>query len=392
MHKERAVFLQGNEAVSEGAIAAGVRLYAGYPITPATEIAEYMSARMPAVGGTFLQMEDEMGGISAVLGASCGGVKAMTASSGPGLSLKAESIGYAVCAEIPCFIVNVQRTGPGVGSVTTSQQDVMQAKWGPHSDNMIISLAPASIKECFWLAIRGVNLSEKYRIPVILLSDAYLAHMYEKIDLPNPGDIEILDRPRPTVSPSHYKTYDADANGVPPLANVGEGYAIRLVGNMHNKAGDYSRNPKDFDFLIHRLHNKILAHLSEVQSYEEIETEDAQFIIVAYGITSRAAKSAVRMARTEGLRVGLFRPITIWPFPYVRIAEIGKRVEGFLVAEMNLGQMIGEVERATRRDVPVAGLNRVDGLLINPLQIVTKLKEMHACLRSFHSTGFEKTM
>jgi 2-oxoglutarate ferredoxin oxidoreductase subunit alpha len=382
MHKERTVFLQGNEAVSEGAIAAGVRFFAGYPITPATEIAEYMSERMPEVDGTFLQMEDEIGGISAVLGASCGGVKAMTASSGPGLSLKAESIGYAVCAEVPCFIVNVQRTGPGVGSVTTSQQDVMQAKWGPHSDNMIISLAPASIKECFWLAIRGVNLSEKYRIPVIMLSDSYLGHMYEKIDLPDSEGIEILDRPKPTVPPSKYKTYDADINGVPPLANVGEGYAIRLVGNMHNKAGDYSRDPKDFDFLIHRLHNKILTNLPDVQSYEEVETEDADWVIVAYGITSRAAKAAVRLARAEGLRVGLFRPITIWPFPAARVAEIGRRVEGFLVAEMNLGQIIGEVERATRHEVPVAGVNRVDGLLINPLQILAKVKEMFQCQKS----------
>ena len=373
---KHSVLLQGNEAVSEGAISAGVRFFAGYPITPATEIAEYLSKRMPEVGGTFLQMEDEIAGISAVLGASSGGVKAMTASSGPGLSLKAESIGYAVCAEIPCLIVNVQRTGPGVGSVTTSQQDVMQAKWGPHSDNMIISLAPASIKECFWLAIRGVNLSEKYRVPVILLSDSYLAHITEKLELPEPEEIEIINRPKPTVPPEKYKTYDADINGVPPLANVGEGYAIRLVGNMHNKAGDYSRNPKDFDFLIHRLHNKILTNLADVQSYEEVEIDDSEVVVVAYGIVSRAAKAAVRLARAEGIRVGLFRPITIWPFPSARVAEIGKKVKGFLVAEMNLGQIIGEVERATRREVRVVGLNRVDGLLINPLEILAKLKEM----------------
>ena len=373
---KHSVLLQGNEAVSEGAISAGVRFFAGYPITPATEIAEYLSKRMPEVGGTFLQMEDEIAGISAVLGASSGGVKAMTASSGPGLSLKAESIGYAVCAEIPCLIVNVQRTGPGVGSVTTSQQDVMQAKWGPHSDNMVISLAPDSIKECFWLAIRGVNLSEKYRVPVILLSDSYLAHITEKLELPEPEEIEIVNRPKPTVPPEKYKTYDADINGVPPLANVGEGYAIRLVGNMHNKAGDYSRNPRDFDFLIHRLHNKILSNLEDVQTYEEVNIEGADLVIVAYGITSRAAKAAMRLAREQGMRVGLFRPITIWPFPSARVAEIGKKIRGFLVAEMNLGQIVIEVERATRREVPVVGLNKVDGLLINPLEILAKLKEM----------------
>lgn len=369
------VLLQGNEAISEGAIAAGVRLFAGYPITPATEIAEYLSKRMPEVGGTFLQMEDEIAGISAVLGSSLGGVKAMTASSGPGLDLKSESIGYAVCAEIPCLIVNVQRTGPGVGSVTASQQDVMQAKWGFHSDNMIICLSPASIKECYWLAIRAVNLSEKYRVPVIMLSDAFLAHMSERIELADPEEIEIIDRPKPTVPPEKYKTYDADINGVPPLANVGEGYCIRIVGNMHNKAGDYSRNPRDFDFLIHRLHNKILTNLEDIQSCEEVDIDGADFVIVSYGIVSRAAKAAIRLAKEQGIRVGLFRPITIWPFPSARIEEIGKKVKGFIVAEMNLGQIIGEVERATRREVPVVGLNRVDGLLITPLDILAKLKE-----------------
>jgi 2-oxoglutarate ferredoxin oxidoreductase subunit alpha len=373
---KRSLLLQGNEAVSEGAIAAGVRMFAGYPITPATEIAEYMAQRMPEVGGTFLQMEDEIAGIQAALGASCGGVKAMTASSGPGLDLKAESIGYAVCAEIPCLIVNVQRTGPSVGSVTASQQDVMQAKWGPHSDNLIITLSPASINECFWLAIRGVNLSEKYRIPVILLSDSFLAHMTERIEIPDPGEVPIVGRPKPTVPPEKYKTYDADINGVPPLAVVGEGYSIRLVGNMHNKAGDYSRNPRDFDFLIHRLQNKILTNLPDVEEYEEVDIEGADYVIVAYGIVSRAAKAALRLAKEQGLKVGLFRPITIWPFPSARVMEIGKNIKGFLVAEMNLGQIIGEVERATRRDVPVVGLNRVDGLQINPYEILAKLKEM----------------
>lgn len=372
----RSVLLQGNEAVSEGAIAAGVRLFAGYPITPATEIAEYLSKRMPEVGGTFLQMEDEIASISAVLGSSLGGVKAMTASSGPGINLKAESIGYAVCAEIPCLIVNVQRTGPGVGSVTTSQQDVMQAKWGFHSDNMVIALSPASIKECYWEAIRGVNLSEKYRVPVIILSDTFLAHMSERLDLADPGEIEIIDRPRPTVPPEQYKTYDADINGVPPLANVGEGYCIRVVGNMHNKAGDYSRNPRDFDFLIHRLHNKILTNLADIESNEEIDIDGADVVIVAYGITSRAAKAAVRLAKEQGLRVGLFRPITLWPFPHARIAEIGKKAKAFIVAEMNLGQIIGEVERATRKEVPVVGINRVDGLLITPYDILAKVKEI----------------
>lgn len=293
----RAVLIQGNEAVSEGAIAAGVRLFAGYPITPATEVAEYLSKRMPEVGGTFLQMEDEIASMSAVIGSSLGGVKAMTASSGPGLDLYSETIGFAVCAEIPCLIVNVQRTGPGVGSVTTSQQDVMQAKWGFHSDNMVITLSPESVKECYTLAIRGVNLSEKYRVPVIILSDTFLAHMSERIELADPKELEIIERPRPTVPPEQYKTYDADINGVPPLADAGEGYYIRVVGNMHNKAGDYSRNPKDFDFLIHRLHNKILTNLADIQTYEEVNIDGADIVIVAYGITARAAKAAVRLAK-----------------------------------------------------------------------------------------------
>jgi len=366
----------GNEAVSEGAIAAGARLFAGYPITPATEIAEIMSRRMPEVGGTFLQMEDEIASISAVIGASCGGVKAITATSGLGFSLKTESIGYAVCAEIPCCIVNVQRTGPSVGSVTPSQQDVMQAKWGPHSDNQTICLSPASVKECFWLAVRAVNLSEKYRVPVILLSDTFLAHMTERIELPEPGEIKIIDRPRPTCAPEDYRAYDADIDGVPPLADFGEGYVVRLVGNMHNKAGDYSRNPKDFNFLIRRLHNKILNNLDDIQAYEEIDIDGADTVIVAYGITSRSAKAAVRLAKEQGLRVGLFRPVTLWPFPTARVAEIGRKVGRLLVAEMNMGQIIGEVERAIRKEVPVTGLNNVSGLLITPQEILDKIREM----------------
>jgi 2-oxoglutarate ferredoxin oxidoreductase subunit alpha len=251
----------------------------------------------------------------------------------------------------------------------------MQAKWGPHSDNQIICLAPASVKECYCLPSRRQPVR---KIPRTRCS--VIRYVFSPPDVKNrsPGahEIEIIDRPRPTCRPEDYRAYDADINGVPPPADFGKGYVVRLVGNMHNKAGDYSRNPKDFDFLIHRLHNKILKNIEDIQSYEEINIEGADVVIVAYGTTSRSAKAAVRLAKDQGLRVGLFRPITLWPFPTARIAEIGRKVGAFLVAEMNMGQIIGEVERAVRRDVPVIGLNSVNGLLIPPQEILQKLREM----------------
>ena len=293
--------MQGNEAVVEGAIAAGVRFFAGYPITPSTEILEEISVRLPQVGGVFIQMEDEIGSLAAVLGASAGGVKAMTATSGPGFALMVENIGYAIVAEIPCVIVQVQRIGPGAGMIFPTQGDTMSVKWATPGGNEIITLAPASVKECFELTIRAVNLSERFRTPVILLSDAYLGHMREKVEVPSYDEIDRVDRLRPAVPPHEYLPYDADETGVPAMANLGSEYHFRIPAVLHDKAGKYGPSPEERHFLLRRLHNKILSHLDEIVMIEEYMLEDAEIAIFAYGICARAAKAAVRTARAEGI-------------------------------------------------------------------------------------------
>ena len=369
-------FMQGNEAVSEGAIAAGVRFFAGYPITPATEIAEHMSWRLPQVGGTFIQMEDELGSLSATLGASVGGVKTMTATSGPGISLYGENLGQSIVGEIPCLIVNVQRTGPGTGSVTPSQQDMMQAKWGTHGDATGIALVPASVQEAYDLAIKGINLAERFRAPVMVLMDTFIGHLKEKVQLRDPGELQWVERPRPKVPPNQYKCYQPDERGVPAMADFGNAYRSKILGNMHDEGGHYSRSPKVFDALIRRLRDKILNYPAEYESLEKVRLEDAEIAIFAYGTTSRAAKAAVRMAREKGIRVGLVRPITVWPFPHETISKLAERIKHFLVVEMNLGQMVLEVERAVCGRARVSFLGNVGGVTIPPAEILEKLEEI----------------
>jgi len=367
-------FIEGNESIVEGAIAAGVRFFAGYPITPATEIAEHMSVRMPQVGGTFMQMEDELASLAAVIGASVGGVKSMDATSGPGISLKNENIGFAVAAEIPCVIVNVQRTGPGIGSVTMAQQDLMQARWGSHGDCTIIALAPASVQECFDLIIRAVNLSERFRIPVILLLDSFLGHLSERVVMEPPR--EIIDRPRPAVPPEEYLTFDAKGGKIPPMANFGGPYRSKIIGNMHNEAGGYTRSPQVFDALIQRWRDKVLSRRDEYTDVERYMLDDARIAVITWGSTARSAKRAIRMARGEGIPVGLFRPRTVWPFPDREVKELARHVNQIVVPEMNLGQMLIEVERWSRGSCDVHAVNQVDGQAILPARILEKIKEV----------------
>lgn len=372
-------FMQGNEAVSEGSITAGVRFFAGYPITPATEVAEYMSRRMPQVGGTFVQMEDELGSIAATLGASVGGVKAMTATSGPGMSLYAENIGQSIVGEIPCLIVNVQRTGPGTGSVTPSQQDVMQAKWGTHGGATGIALVPASVQEAYDLAIKGVNLAERFRAPVTILMDTFIGHLKEKVDLKDPAELNLVERLRPTVPPEQYKCYQPVKCGVPAMAEFGNAYRSKILGNMHDEEGGYSRNPKIFSELLYRLRDKILDYPEEYESFEKVLMEDAEIAILAYGTSSRAAKAAIRIARAEGIPVGLIRPITIWPFPEETISKLAEKVKHILVVEMNLGQIVNEVERVANGKTRVSFLGDVSGTTISPKTIYEKLREVISC-------------
>lgn len=369
--------MQGNEACVEGAIAAGMRFFAGYPITPSTEIAEISAAKLPRLGGKFIQMEDEIASISAIIGASLAGKKAMTATSGPGFSLKQEGIGYAVIAEVPCVIVNVQRGGPSTGLPTSpAQGDIMQARWGTHGEHSIIALYPSTVKEVYDTTIRAFNLAEKYRTPVILLMDEVIAHMREKIELPKEEEIEIYNRKKPTVSPDEYKPYRI-INGdlVPEMANIGEGYRYHVTGLVHDESGAPTNNNVIAEELIKRLVNKIEKNLDDIVEYEEYRMEDADEVIIAFGSTARSAKSAVDILRNRGRKIGLFKPITIWPSPKKELEALGKNMKRIIVVEMNMGQYLLEVERICGKYTEVQGYGRVNGELIIPNEIVSFVEE-----------------
>lgn len=377
MDKQKNVqLMQGNEAVVEGAIAAGVRFFAGYPITPSTEILEQISVRLPQVGGKFIQMEDEIASISAVLGASMGGVKAMTATSGPGFALMVETIGYAIMAEIPCVVVEVQRIGPGAGMVFTSQQDTMSVRWAPPGGVETITLAPASVKECFELTIRAVNLSERFRVPVFLLSDAYLAHIREKVEVPSYDEVLTVERTKPTVPPYKFLPYEADETGVPAMPDFGSEYRSKIVAVLHDKAGKYGPSPEERTLILGRLHNKILAHIDELPMVEEYMLEDADIAIFSYGICARAAKAALKTARAEGIKVGLMRPITIWPFPKEVVSKLTSRVSDIIVAEMNSGQLLGEVKCANEGNARIHFVGQENGIVMAPQKILSLIREV----------------
>jgi 2-oxoglutarate ferredoxin oxidoreductase subunit alpha len=374
---KKVALLQGNEACAYGALYAGCTFFGGYPITPSTEVAEVLARELPRSGGKFIQMEDEIGAMASVLGAALTGAKALTASSGPGISLKQELIGYACIAEIPCVIVNVMRGGPSTGMPTgPSQSDVMQARWGTHGDHPVIALTPASCQEIFSETVRAFNLAETYRMPVQVLLDEINGHMRERIEFPEPGELEVVNRQLPTVPPEQYRPYDPGFGDIPPLAAFGSGYRFHVTGL--NKAADGFPTTKAelVDAEERRQLRKIEANRDAIEKNEEYRVEDADILIFAYGTISRSARSAVDSLRNEGIRAGLFRPITLWPFPERRIAELASRVRAILVPEMNLGQMILEVERVTRGACAVSGMGRVDGEPIAPAQIVAKVKEV----------------
>ena len=375
--KSKARLMQGNEACVEGAIAAGMRFYAGYPITPSTEIAEISSEKLPVVGGKFIQMEDEIASMAAIIGASLAGSKSMTAPSGPGFSLKQENIGYAAIAEVPCVIVNVQRGGPSTGQPTSpAQGDIMQARWGTHGDHPIIAITPSSVRETFDLTVRAFNLAEKYRVPVILLMDEIIGHMREKVELPDVSEIEIIDRKKPSVSKEEYLPFKADDNLVPPMANYGEGYRFHVTGLVHDETGFPSNSTVVADKLIRRLVAKIEKNAEDIIQWEEENTEDAEAIIVSIGGVSRASNSAMKMLREKGYKVGTFRPITVWPFPEKRLAELAQKVKAIVVAEMNLGQMVLEVERICKDKAKIERVNKVNGEIIYPEEIIAKIEEV----------------
>jgi 2-oxoglutarate ferredoxin oxidoreductase subunit alpha len=370
------VLLQGNEAIVEGALAAGCRFFAGYPITPASEISELMSVRLPGIGGTFIQMEDEIASIGATVGASLAGVKAMTATSGPGFSLMQENIGYACITEVPCVIVDVMRGSMSTGLPTSpAQGDVMQARWGTHGDHPIIVLAVSSVKDSFTITVQAFNLSEKYRIPVIILSDEIVAHTRESIVLPAGADIEVIDRIAPTVPPEWYHPYEDNSRGVPPMAAFGSGYRHHVTGLVHDMNGFPTENPKEVSDFMARQFRKITNGADEIQMTRKFMLDDAEVAVIAYGSVSRAARRAVVRARENGVKAGMLQLITLFPFPRRAAEVVLRQCRSILVPEMNIGQISREVKRVNM-SAKVSKLNRLDGQGITPDEIYEKLINM----------------
>jgi 2-oxoglutarate ferredoxin oxidoreductase subunit alpha len=376
---KKSALVQGNQACAHGAIYAGCKFFGGYPITPSTEVAEEMSEMLPKVGGKFIQMEDEIGAMASVIGASLTGAKALTATSGPGVSLKQELIGYACIAETPCVIINVMRGGPSTGMPTgPGQSDVMQAKWGTHGDHAAIALVPESIQEIFEETVRAFNLAEKYRMPVQVLFDEIVGHMRERIVFPEPGELEVIDREAPTVSPDEYKPFDSTKGMVPPLAEFGSEYKFHVTGL--NKAADGFPTTKAelVDAEERRQIDKVecAEARADIEKNEEYLLDDAEIVLWAYGSSARSSRYAVNELRKEGIKAGLFRPLTLWPFPEKRTAELAEQAKAIIVPEMNLGQMIYEVDRVAKGKCIIDGVHRVDGDPLNPGQIMTKVKEV----------------
>ncbi|HTS70644.1 MAG TPA: 2-oxoacid:acceptor oxidoreductase subunit alpha [Terriglobia bacterium] len=369
-------FLDGDCACSEGAIAAGANFAAGYPITPSTEVVEHFASRIPTVGGVFLQMEDELASSIAVVGAAWGGAKAFTVTSGPGFSLMMEHIGYAAMTETPLVIVDVQRGGPSTGLPTLpAQADMMQARWGSHGDYEIIALCPNSPQECFNLTIDAFNLAEEYRTPVLVMMDECVGHMTEKVVIPPAGDIKLYPRRYTSLPPAEYLPYRPGPDGIPDMAKAGEGYRTEVTGLTHDEHGYPAMNWQAQKKLVSRLLGKIRNNVDRITRWEERGMEDAGVVLVAYGITSRVAERAMQLARAEGLKVGLLRPVVVWPFPEKRIRELAARVRSFVVVEINYGQMVHEVERCAAGKASTVLVGHGGGAVHEPEEILQALRE-----------------
>jgi len=370
-------FMSGDIACAEGALAVGCRFFAGYPITPATEIAEHMSRRLPEIDGSYIQMEDEIASMAAVIGASYAGVKSMTATSGPGFSLMQENIGLAVMTETPCVIVNVMRGGPSTGQPTMpGQQDVMQARWGSHGDYEIIALAPSSVQEMFDLTVEAFNLAETYRVPTFVLADEIVGHMWERVTIPDPETIKIVNRKKPKENPSsNFAPFKPEADLVPPMAIYGQGYHFHATGLTHDERG-YPRTEsvEAQTKLVQRLCNKIRMNRDKIIRVQQEMIEDAEVAVIAYGIAARAALSAVRKARAAGIKAGLLRLVTLWPFPDEHVGRVAKNVKAIIVPEMNCGQIVREVERAAK-ETPVTFLSKLGEEPHKPEEILDAMRE-----------------
>jgi 2-oxoglutarate ferredoxin oxidoreductase subunit alpha len=376
-------FMLGDHACAEGAILAGCRFFAGYPITPATEVAERMSVRLPQVDGNYVQMEDELASMNAVLGASWAGVKSMTATSGPGFSLMMENLGLGIMLETPCVLVNVQRGGPSTGLPTmVGQQDMMQARWGSHGDYEIIALCPSSPQELFDLTIRAFNLSEKYRTPVLVMTDAEVGHMTEKVVIPDPNDVEILDRPqvqKGEVEPDRFRIYWSGPKDEPgfiaPMVKAGEGYRIHVTGLTHDERGYPAMNPEANQWNVSRLMDKINANKADIIQVEKEKLRGADVVVVSYGISARTSLWPIEQARKQGFKVGYLRLITVWPFPDDLISKLAKKVNAFIVPEINMGQITREVERCAAGKAQVIGVHKPGGDILDPEDVLKAIKK-----------------
>jgi 2-oxoglutarate ferredoxin oxidoreductase subunit alpha len=364
--------MQGNQAIAAGAIYAGARFYAGYPITPSSEIADECARRMPALGGVFLQMEDEMASIAAVIGASLAGAKAFTATSGPGFSLMQENLGLAVMGEVPCVVVDVQRSGPSTGLATKpAQADIMQVRWGRHGDQSVIALVPASVQECFALTVQAFNLAERFRVPVILVPDEIIGHMRESVVLPLPGELEVVERKSPAGTPAAYLPFKPDDDGVAPLAAYGSDYVFHVTSSMHGLDGYSNNDPANAARRVRQLHEKIERHRDQIVLTRSFDVDGMDVLIVAFGAPARAARQAAIEARALGVRAGVLQLQTIWPFPDLEVAALARRAKTVVVPEMNYsGQVAGEVRKALGAEADLRRVNRYNGTIITPQDIL----------------------
>lgn len=368
-------FMNGDEACAEGAIAAGCRFFAGYPITPQSEIAERMSSRMPEVGGRFIQMEDELSSIAAVLGGSWGGSRSMTATSGPGFSLMMENIGLGMMMETPCVITNIQRGSPSTGLPTAvGQGDMMQAQWGSHGDYGVIAYAPTSPQEMFDYTVKAFNKAEQYMMPVFVMADEKIGHMRERVEIEE-DEVEIVPRRKPDVDPDEFLPFEPKEDMVPQMASAGEGYRVHVTGLTHNKKGYPQLDVETQKEKVTRLVDKVEKNKDDIVELEEIGVEDAELLIVSYGMAFRTAMGAYKRARDQGIKVGIVRLVTVWPFPDERIRELSNRVEGIVVPEINLGQIVREVERASGGKAEVQLVPHAGGGLHEPKQILDSLED-----------------
>lgn len=369
-------YITGDVACAEGAIAAGCKFFGAYPITPATEVAEHMAERLPDVEGTFIQMEDEIAAMASILGAAWTGTKSMTATSGPGFSLMMENLGLGVCTETPCVIINVQRTGPSTGLPTlTGQGDMMQARWGSHGDYEIIALAPSSPQDCFYHTILAFNLSEKYRVPVLVMADEIVGHMSEKVIIPDASKIKLIDRPKPRGRKDRFKLYEPGPNGVAPMPAIGDGYNVHVTGLTHDERGYPAMSVEAQEQMMTNLKGKIRNNLDDIIETEEYKMDDADIVIVSYGISVRTGLTAVDEARKLGYKAGLLRLVTVWPFPEQMIKDIAERVRGLITVEINLGQVHYEVERCAGGKAPAYLVGSAGGKIIHPDKVIELIKE-----------------